>query len=459
MNTKLLISLGLLLLLSTISFQAISQTDTTNTHQESKDSESKKTKTGFGFAGIPALAYDTDLGFLYGVIGTVYHYGDGSNYPMYNHKIYLEWSRTTKGSGKNIILYDNRTLIPNGRMNIDVSYLTEKALDFYGFNGYNSEFNDQYLDSDNDNYISRLYYRHDRKLLRIKADFQGRLFHDNVRWLAGFVHYGIDVKSVDIDALNEGKKDDDILPDTASVYDRYVKWGVIPEGQKDGGNTNLIKLGVVFDNRDNEHSTTKGIWSEAILLTAPGFIGNDYSYTKISLTHRQYFNLYKKKVTFAYRLNFQGLIAGEIPFYMMPFYFRSTDTKDGLGGSKNLRGIKRNRVVGDGAVLGNLELRYKFLETSVLNQNFSITLSGFTDAAQVVQMHPFSTSGVTAGYGNTRKKNIETLDYSQEKLHISFGFGLHFAINHNFIVAVDYGMAVNAQDGDKGLYIGLDYLF
>ena len=457
MKLNLLFAIGITFSLMFLGTKAYSQTDTTNTEHEK---EVGKIKKGFGFMAIPALAYDTDLGFLYGVIASVYHYGDGSNYPMYNHKVYMEWSRTTKGSGKNIIMYDNRTLIPNGRMNIDVSYLTEKALDFYGFNGYNSYFGEQYLDeNDKDNYISRLYYRHDRKLLRLKADFQGKLYGENWRWLAGFVHYGIDIKSVDLNNLNDGKEGDDLLPDTAALYDKYVEWGVIPESQAMGGKTNILKLGVVYDSRDNEHSTTSGIWSEAIILTAPGFLGNEFSYSKISLTHRQYFNLYKKKVTLAYRLNYQGLIAGEVPFYMMPFYFRSKDTKDGLGGSKTLRGIKRNRIVGDGAVLGNIEVRYKFLETVLLNQNFSITLSGFTDAAQVVQMHPFSTDGVTAGYGKTREENIKELDYSEEAMHISYGFGLHFAVNHNFVIAVDYGMAGNPQDGSKGLYIGLDYLF
>ena len=458
MKRKLLITLGIVLFNTIIGLNVYSQTDSSQTSNSENVEHNKK--TGFGFAAIPALAYDSDMGFLYGVIGTIYHYGDGSNYPMYNHKVYLEWSRTTKGSGKNVFQYDNRNLIPNGRMNIDVSYLTEQALDFYGFNGYKSYFGDEYLDvDDTTNYISRLYYRQDRKLLRLKADFQGKLYGDNWRWLAGIVHYGIDIKSVDLDKLNEGKDGDDLLPDTAALYDKYVEWGVIPKAQATGGNTNILKLGVVYDSRDNEHSTTKGIWSEAIILTAPGFLGNEFSYTKISLTHRQYFSLYKKKVTLAYRLNYQGLIAGEIPFYMMPFYFRSKDTKDGLGGSKTLRGIKRNRIVGDGAVLGNVELRYKFLETVLLNQNFSITLSGFTDAAQVVQMHPFKTDGITASYGKTVEENIKELDYSDESVHISYGLGLHFAINHNFVVAVDYGMAGNPQDGSSGLYIGLDYLF
>ena len=453
MNLQKLLVIGIALLFTFISVDAVSQSDTTI--NESK----QKVKTGFGFAALPAIAYDTDIGFLYGVIGTLYHYGDGSKYPLYNHKVYLEWSRTTKGTGKNVFQYDNRSLIPNGRMNLEASYYTEKALDFYGFNGYNSYFGDQYLDENSDDYISRLYYRHDRELLRLKSDFQGRLFSDNWRWLAGFVHYGIKVKSVDIAGLNDGKDAEDILPDTASIYDKYVAWGVIPEDQKDGGKTNLLKFGVVYDTRDNEHSTTKGMWSEAIILTAPGFIGNDFAYTKITLTQRQYFNLYKKKVTFAYRLNYQGLIAGEVPFYMMPFYFRSLDTKDGLGGSKTLRGIKRNRVVGDGAVLANIELRYKFLETVVFNQNFSLTIGAFADAAQIVQLHPFNTDGVTADDGKTLEETLNELNYSDESIHLSYGFGMHIALNHNFVIAVDYGLAANPQDGNSGLYIGFDYLF
>jgi hypothetical protein len=32
-------------------------------------------------------------------------------------------------------------------------------------------------------------------------------------------------------------------------------------------------------------------------------------------------------------------------------------------------------------------------------------------------------------------------------------------MNENFVVAVDYGMALDPQDGNSGLYIGLDYLF
>jgi len=46
-----------------------------------------------------------------------------------------------------------------------------------------------------------------------------------------------------------------------------------------------------------------------------------------------------------------------------------------------------------------------------------------------------------------------------EKLHLGAGGGLHIAWNRNFIVAVDYGRALDKRDGVSGLYIGLDFLF
>jgi hypothetical protein len=39
--------------------------------------------TGWSFGGVPAVAYNSDTGFLYGAILDIYNYGDGSKYPNY----------------------------------------------------------------------------------------------------------------------------------------------------------------------------------------------------------------------------------------------------------------------------------------------------------------------------------------------------------------------------------------
>jgi outer membrane protein assembly factor BamA len=46
-----------------------------------------------------------------------------------------------------------------------------------------------------------------------------------------------------------------------------------------------------------------------------------------------------------------------------------------------------------------------------------------------------------------------------EKMHGSYGAGLRLAMNQNFVISIDYGRVMNKQDGDSGLYIGMNYLF
>jgi hypothetical protein len=83
--------------------------------REQEEPKKDTVKTGFVLSGVPAVAYNTDIGFLYGLILNQYHYGDGSRYPRYNHSIYMEWSNTTKGSMKSILRYDSDRLIPGIR--------------------------------------------------------------------------------------------------------------------------------------------------------------------------------------------------------------------------------------------------------------------------------------------------------------------------------------------------------
>lgn len=420
--------------------------------KENKDPD-ENIKTGWTFGGVPALAYDSDIGFKYGAVLNFYFFGDGTTYPQYLHSIYLEWSRTTKGSGINQFIYDTEYLIPKTRLTFEASYLTEKALDFYGFNGYEAAYYPEYENDakSNSDYRSRMYYRYERRLLRIKTDFQGQIIGRKLRWYAGFSHYGIDMASVDIEKINEGKSQDDMLPSIDSVpglYDRYVDWGVIPQKQATGGFVNLLKTGVVYDTRDNEANPNHGIWTEGLLLTAPKFFGNnDFQYTKFVLTHRQYFTLIKKRLTFAYRLSYQAKISGEMPFYMLPFVYDTKITRDGLGGAKTLRGILRNRVVGESMTFANFEFRWKVVQTIIRRQNVYFALSTFTDMGMVTKKYDFP---------NPQNRPLKA---DSEGLHISYGAGLHVALNENFIVAIDYGMAADKRDGEKGLYIGLNFLF
>ncbi|MBA7584528.1 hypothetical protein ES708_26483 [subsurface metagenome] len=249
-------------------------------------------KTGWTFGALPTITFNSDLGFQYGAFVNLYNFGDGSRYPQFDHSLYFEVSRYTKGSGINRFFYDSDKLIKGIRTSIDISLLTDKAINFYGFNGYESKYNPVWENDDNDNdaYISRVFYRHERKLFRFKTDLQGKLSGEKLGWVAGFTYYNFDINSVDIDNLNEGKDDEDKLRDVDGLYDRYVTWGIITDKEKDGGPLSYLKLGLAYDTRDNEPNPMSGIWTEVVLQTAPSFLGNkNYPHTKIAITYSPYF--------------------------------------------------------------------------------------------------------------------------------------------------------------------------
>jgi hypothetical protein len=419
-----------------------------------------RVKTGWTFGVVPVLGYNTDIGFKYGIMGSVYDYGKESTYPKYKKMLRFEVSRSTKGSGINQLFFDSDRLFGSSRirLSIDLSYLTDKASDFYGFNGKEANYNHNFNDDESPNYISRVYYGMDRQLLRIMCDFKGPIIKDRFYWLAGVGIYNYETGSVDIDRLNKGKSEDKQLPDTSLLYDKYVSWGLIPAKDADGGHHQVIKAGIIYDSRDTEANPSHGIWSEVLFIMAPSFLWNDENaFTRIALTHRQYFTIVHDQLTFVYRLSYQGTINGTIPFYSMPYFYSSYLScviEEGLGGAKSMRGILRDRLIGDGIAYGNFEFRWKFLKAVIWKQNIYFALNPFLDAGRVVQLAHVDQSKVPPG------ENLS--DYftgDKETFHYSAGLGLHIALNENFVVAADFGYAFAKQDGALGVYIGVNWLF
>jgi len=412
--------------------------------------QTNTTKEGWKFGGgLPAIAFDSDTGFKYGALAYINNYGDGSWYPNYLSQIYLEATYTTKGSGIFRVTYDDKKFLgSNIRFIGDVGYFTERGLDFYGYNGYEADYNSNFSDQQSDEYKSRMYYRIERQQLRGLFDFQFPLYENKLRAMAGYTFYGINVAPVNVEKLNKGKSDENKLPaiaDSTSLYQSYVENGIIKADEKDGGYINHLKAGLIWDTRDNEALPTSGIWTEALLIGSIDAKNTNYKYLMATVTHRQYFSLVKDRLSVAYRLIYSGKIAGDIPFYMLPYYMNTKEIRDGFGGSKTIRGVMRNRLVGDGVAIGNIEGRWRFFNANIGSHEIYIALSAFADAGMVTQNYNF-----------TKPANFYQAD---ERLHIGYGGGIRFAYDQNMIVAVDYGLAKDKQDGTSGLYIGLGWLF
>ncbi len=431
--------------------------------KESKKSEKEKTtktskvKKGWNLGALPVVSFDSDLGFEYGALMNLYDYGDGSNYPNFEQSLYLEASHYTKGSGIFRVNYDTKKLIKGIRVFADLSYMPDQVYAFYGFNGYDAIYHPSWVDPDKPDYVTKVFYRYRRKFFRAKVDFRGDFSNNKLHWVAGIGFYSIKVMHIDLSRLNKGKDPSDILPDTAGIYDKYIDWGIIPQDEKDGGVFTVFKAAFEYDSRDNEANPNKGIWFSTVLAAAPKFTSNMASgFLKLSITQRQYITLVKNTFFFDYRLGAQFTLAGNSPFYVSPLFFYAHSTKaynEVLGGSGSLRGILRNRVIGDGVAFGNFEIRWKFVKFTMANQNFYLGVNMFFDTGMVIQKTDVNTSNVPA---NEVSEYFKT---DAEKLHNSAGLGLKIAMNENFIVSVDYGKAFDSQDGTSGLYIGLGYLF
>lgn len=435
--------------------------------QNDNDSVSGKhteiVKKGWNFGLLPAVSYDEDLGFQYGGLINLYHYGDGSRYPLYDHSFYLEVSAFTLGSGIYRFAYHTDRLIRGAEMFVDISYLPNQAYNFFGWNGNESVYNMDWEDRDlpDSLYRTAVFYRYENKMFRFKSHFQGMLT-GNLKWQAGLQWYNYNIGTVDIDRLNKGKKAENQLPPVSEqplLYDKYREWGLITEEESEGGNLTLLSAGLIYDSRDNKPNPMKGIWSEIAFEGAPEPLGAiESGYLKMSLIHRQYFTLVPDNLSFAARLAIQTTLSGEAPFWIQPLMITAMlrgATEEGLGGIRNLRGIPRNRIVGAGVAYGNAELRWKFYRTRLFNQNFYFGLNGFADAGQVIQKIDIEEKVKSLNLPD----EADYFDFGSESPHISYGLGLRVAMNQNFIVAFDWGKAADKRDGNSGFYVGLNYLF
>ena len=70
---------------------------------------------------------------------------------------------------------------------------------------------------------------------------------------------------------------------------------------------------------------------------------------------------------------------------------------------------------------------------------------------------------ITGNYELPETADQDAIDWfamgDEESLHLSYGAGIYFALNDNFIVKLDYGLANDPRDGDSGMYVGMGFNF
>ncbi len=385
--------------------------------------------SGWNVGPLPCVSYNSDLGFQYGVCADAFYYGDGSLFPEYEHRFYVEASRYTKGQTLLHAQYDSKHLIPGVRVTGAVSYQYDPLYYFYGFNG--AQTYEQSLDLNADTKTAR--YNFQRGMLRVLLDFQGRIA-ENVNWVAGTSFWNF--KAQDFTS-------DKYLAST-SLYNQYVREGLISSVQSSGGSHLEAKAGLVYDSRDMEAAPSKGIWAEAYVNGSPRLFGVESGYLKLVAHFRQYLSLGTDRFVFAYHLGYQDTVLGETPFYMLPviytLYLRQTGS-EGLGGLNTVRGLIQNRLTGEGYLWGNFELRARLFDFKFIGQSWYLATNPFLDAGYVSRAYREDVFGVGDRYA------------------VSAGAGLKLAMNQNFIISVEAAQVLGHKEYPMGLTIALNYIF
>lgn len=179
---------------------------------------------------------------------------------------------------------------------------------------------------------------------------------------------------------------------------------------------------LVFDNRNNNTYTTKGIHITSYLNLMKGVFSN-YSYSGglFNLEYAQYFKL-DKHFVLAFDVQEQSLTGSQSPFYLLP----------ALGSDEMMRGYYNGRFRDRNLLAGQTELRYRLSDR--------IGVVGFLGTGQVFNK-TFSLNEFKPNYGG--------------------GLRYFFDTEKGLSIRVDYGVGEKrpGESRQSGVYIGLGEAF
>jgi len=169
-----------------------------------------------------------------------------------------------------------------------------------------------------------------------------------------------------------------------------------------------VRIGLVFDTRDDEAAPRSGLLLEAI--HAIGDV-DKASYSRTLVSARGYLPVNERFAVSA-RLAGQGM--GGTPRLGSLYLIEASDAPfDGIGGPESHRALRRNRFLGRNKLFANLDVFYTLFEVPTLVR---VKLVGFVDAARVFEGEDF---------------RLTTKD-----LHVGAGGGLLLHLFRNAVLGV-----------------------
>ncbi|MEZ4429606.1 MAG: BamA/TamA family outer membrane protein [Nannocystaceae bacterium] len=424
--------------------------------QGKKEAEEEKNPKRLEFGVLPALNYDSDLGFGFGLIGTLAKFYPG--YVPYRWRIELLLYATVRpapGGGAQFPYHEDYidTDFPglfNNRLRIraTLSFNRFSTASYYGV-GNASPLQEPWKaidpDEEPDQYkAARRFNQYDRIYPRVRfiarVNVWDRSIPAHKRRLEVFTGTSISYNILNY-YTEPGSK---IVEDIAQIEEGGPDGETLEALIHGTQNHALLQLlgGLLLDTRDHEFTPTRGTFTELSLRVSPG-VEERLQYAGFLLWSSWYQSLYKEYLVLAVR-GLGDLLVGRPPFYELSQY-GAFQTRSGPGGSWSVRGVPRQRYHGKIKAIGNLELRSFFARFKIKKQRFAVGLIAFVD-----------TGRVWADYKRT-VLNGESVDGSFGDWKLGLGGGLRIKWGETFVIRVDPSYSLT--DKNFGLYIDIGNVF
>ena len=335
---------------------------------------------GFGWAALPALNYNSDEGFGYGVIGTGYWYRDDLD--PYKYALTLRIFLTTKWVHAHMVRIDaldvgGLPLRIDARAGYD-SYLTQSFCGWVGDVDCSTaeaeaaaegsglappaageEGTEEWQD------FVRRYH-----LMRYTAPYAQGTF----RWRLTELPHKVEAMGGYRGTYYVPGTPQDFSPWPGSLYQAEY----FPDGET--GFASVLQAGIMVDNRDSEPAPNSGYWVEGSLRGSSKYIGSAWDYFGFNVTLRGYLSLWPDHLVSATRLVVDGVVGDGLGPNELA-RFGGSQVYSGLGGQYGGRGLRSYRYLGKAKSLLQQELRWTVVTLEPGDQTIGLGLNGNFDLA------------------------------------------------------------------------------
>ncbi len=188
---------------------------------------------------------------------------------------------------------------------------------------------------------------------------------------------------------------------------------------------NFFEYALLFDSRDDETNTSRGMYHQAKLRLSPGGTSAfPYRYGQLNATLRFYSSPVRRWIGLDLRIVGDALF-GDPPFYELARY----EDTPAIGGVKGVRGVPAQRYYGKVKLFGNVEMRSEVADFRLFKGDYVLGTAVFFDAGRLWSSF----------------QPTEALDGSGLGLKYGVGFGLRIRKGKAFVVRADLAWSPDAR--------------